>query len=69
MAVKQTIARHVSWVCTNCTLESGQKNIQTSQSAELHADESGHRVLMVGMITYDVRPGRIETDDPFDPRT
>jgi hypothetical protein len=69
MANKEVISRHTSWICTQCNITGGQKNNQTSQSAELHADQEGHRVIMSGMAVYDIKPGSFERDDPFDPRT
>jgi hypothetical protein len=69
MAIRQVLTRHTSWMCRNCEENSGQKNNQTTQSAEQHADEKGHSVVLSGMITYVIAPGKIENDDPFSSRT
>ena len=65
MAVREIQARFVTWQCRQCSINSGEKKISTTQGAEEHADSSGHAVMATGMITYIIGQGTLETDDPF----
>lgn len=67
MATRQ-IERRVLWFCTRCG-RSGSKHIETTQSAEEHADETGHPVLATGIVVYLVGQSQISEDDPFRSKT
>lgn len=69
MALKSMMVRNVTYICkecghTNVRNQAGSTN-QTTQSAENHVDESGHTVIAIGTIFYNIAPGTAPDEDPF----
>lgn len=63
------MSRHVEWWCRSCPEKSKQNaNITTTEPAERHAEEYGHQVVAMGLISYEIAQGSMETEDPFAPR-
>jgi hypothetical protein len=64
MALRKITDRRVVWRCTSCGV-GGHKQIETTESAERHADETGHTVFASGMLQYVISQGTVADDDPF----
>lgn len=72
MATREMFSRSVTWVCRTCgetnVKPNGVTSVQTTKSAEEHADEKAHTVIAVGQVFYLINAGKVQEDDPFAPR-
>ena len=68
MALRKITDRRVVWRCAACGV-GGNKQIETTESAERHADETGHTVYVSGMLAYVIGPGTVADEDPFASQT